>query len=755
MSTIWKLFTGDIRRITSNIVSIIIMIGLVAIPPIFTWFNVAASWDPFSNTKNLKFAVASVDEGYTSDLIPVKVTVGDQVVNALRANSQLDWTFTTRDDAINGTKSGKYYASVVIPKDFSATMMTFFSTTTVKHAKLEYYTNEKLNALAPKVTGQGADQVALQVNRTFAKTITSTALSIASGLLDKLDDPKTTTMLDTFSGNVQRFASQLDGTADLLDTYASLTDTASELMSSAASLAHTAAAQVDKADSDLSGAKKGVTDISGALGSASDALGSALSTSADSYASVAGNIDELYTNADKTGADISASLRAQAQRMDGQIAEYQSIRDAIASLPDQSLSAVKLALSAIDSAIARQQSARDALNTAAGNIDAKRSTAAADRKAVKELANEAKASIAALRTTFSDTVKPQVDSLAGQVRDITSTLKANAGGLSSAVDELDATAAKADTKLADVKATLSSSATSLREAGTKLTAFADKLSGTLKEGNMDAVRDLLGDAQPESIAATLSAPVQLTRKAVFPVANFGSALSPLYTLLALWVGSLLMMVTLKTSVSRKVRAELAEWLATRPTVSRITRPTTRRNGKGKERKVRKVRPHQLYLGHFGVFAMISLMQSTVMFGGNLLFLHVQSVNPLLYMLTGWASGLVYAFLIYTFVVSFGNVGKALGVLLLVVQISGSGAAYPLQLLPGFISDISPFLPVTHSVNMIRAAIAGVYMNDYWIELGRLLAFILPTLLLGLVLRKPLVGFNRWYVAKVESTKLLA
>ncbi|KAB7790616.1 YhgE/Pip domain-containing protein [Bifidobacterium leontopitheci] len=733
MSTIWKLFTGDIRRITSNIVSVIIVIGLVAIPPIFTWFNVAASWDPFSNTKNLKFAVASVDEGYSSDLIPVKVTVGDQVVNALRANSQLDWTFTTRDDAVNGTKSGKYYAAVVIPKDFSKTMMTFFSTTKVSHAKLEYYTNEKLNALAPKVTGQGADQVALQVNRTFAQTITSTALSITSSLLDKLDDPRTTTMLDTFSDNVQRFASQLDGTADMLDSYASLTDTADELMSSAASLAHTAAAQVDKADDDLSGVKRGVTDISGALGSASDALSDALKTSAGSYAAVADNIDGLYTNADATAADVAASLRAQASRIDEQITQYRAIRDAIAALPDQTLSAVKLALNAIDSAIARQESARDALNTAAANIDAKRDTAAADRKAVAELAGQAKSAIADLRTTFTDTVQPQVDGLATQVRSITSTLKTNAGGLAAAVDELDATAGKADAKLADVKTTLTASATSLRTAGTRLTDFAAKLSGTLKAGDMDAVRKLLGDAQPESIAATLSAPVQLTRKAVFPVANFGSALSPLYTLLALWVGSLLMMVTLKTSVSRRVRAELAASLP----------------------EGRAVRPHQLYLGHFGVFAVISLLQSTVMFGGNLLFLHVQSVHPLLYMLTGWTSGLVYAFLIYTFVVSFGNVGKAIGVLLLVVQISGSGAAYPLQLLPGFISDISPFLPVTHSVNMIRAAIAGMYMNDYWTELGWLLAFLVPTLLLGLVLRKPLVGFNRWYVAKVESTKLLA
>lgn len=155
MKTIWKLFVGDIRRITSNVVSIIIVIGLVVIPGIFTWFNVAASWDPFANTGNLKFAVANEDDGYRSDLIPVKINIGDQVVNTLRSNDQLDWTFTTKKEAINGTKSGEYYAAVVIPKNFSTRMMTFFASDG-DHAEIAYYNNEKKNALAPKITGQGA-----------------------------------------------------------------------------------------------------------------------------------------------------------------------------------------------------------------------------------------------------------------------------------------------------------------------------------------------------------------------------------------------------------------------------------------------------------------------------------------------------------------------------------------------------------------------------------------------------------------------
>ena len=189
MSMIGKIFVSDVKHITSNIVSIIIVIGLTVIPGLFTWFNVAACWDPFANTRNLQFAIANEDDGYKGDLLPVRVDIGSQVINTLRANSQLDWTFTkTAQDAIEGTKSGKYYAAVVIPKGFSKTMMTFF-TNDAQHATLDYYNNEKLNALAPKVTGQGADEISAQINEMFAKTLTSTALDIASSMLDSLSKP--------------------------------------------------------------------------------------------------------------------------------------------------------------------------------------------------------------------------------------------------------------------------------------------------------------------------------------------------------------------------------------------------------------------------------------------------------------------------------------------------------------------------------------------------------------------------------------
>ncbi|PLS29407.1 phage infection protein [Bifidobacterium parmae] len=724
----WRLFVGDVRRMFSNVVSIIIVIGLVSIPGLFSWFNIAASWNPFGDLKNLKFAVASVDEGYKSDLIPVKMTIGDTVVNTLRANSQLDWTITTKDDAIDGTKSGKYYAAIVIPKDFSKKMMTFFSAD-VDNVKIDYYDNEKKNALAPNLTNEGANEVSTQINQMFAKTLTSTALSIASQLADDLSTPGAQTALARFSANIGDFATTLDDTSSMLSSYATITGSAGALLDDSSALLANASNSATAAGSQLDAAKQGATDLSGAMTTAADTLAGALASSADSYGAVADSVDKLYADAGTQATDTAAALDTQAKHVGDQIAEYQKIRQSIADLqaklPENLQSVLQPMLDRLDTAIGVQQTLQTRLTDAANAVRAKNTDVQNQHAQVKDLATQAQSAIAGVKSNFDTQVKPQLAQLNASVTDATQVLDAGAAKLTTTLGDLDTTAANAKTGLADVQQTLTDVSGKLAKAGKRLGAFDEKLAAALNSGDMSMVKEVLGN-DPDTLAATLAAPVALQRKAVFPVESFGSSLAPLYLLLPLWVGALLMAVTLKTTVSHRVRRELGD-----------------------------PRPHQMYLGHYGIFALIALLQSTFSFGGALLFIHVQAVHPLLFMLTGWVSSLVFSFFAYTMVVSFGNVGKAIGVLMLIMQIAGSNAAYPLQMLPGWLGAISPALPVTHAVTMIRAAIAGIYDMDYWRAMGALLLVIPPLLLIGLVLRKPLVRFNQWYVAKVESTKVIA
>lgn len=726
MNTIRHIVADDLKRITGNIVSIIIVIGLTAIPGLFTWFNVAASWNPFGNTGNLTFAVASVDEGYQSDLIPVKITIGDQAINALRANSQLDWTFTSKQDAIEGTKSGKYYAAVVIPKNFSKTMLTFFSDGG-HHAKLEYYTNEKKNALAPIVTNEGADEIAAQINQTFAQTITSTAFSVADALAKQLTTPQAQQQLTAFNTGVASFAKQLTDTSTALGAYRGLTTAADSLLTSTNTLLGNTADATGGAGAQLSQAGKAVTNITDALHTSANTLGKALAASVNGYDALAGDVDEVYANAGKQAADTAAALRKQAKTLDSQAQQLQSVRDSLAALqqllPSATQPVITPILNQLDTVIALHGNARDKLNQAADTLQQDTQEAVATRQEVADLIAQAKQGMSAISADFAGTVKPELNNIAGAIADTTNTLNAGAGELEDAIGALADTSSDAHTQLDKVRDVIDTTSKQLEDAANSLTTFSQTLGNVLSTGNIEEVRKAIGN-DPASRAATLAAPVKLTRKAVYPVAQFGSAMTPFYTFLPLWVGALLMAVTLVTHMSRRRQAELGN-----------------------------PKPYQLFLGHYVVFALIALMQSTFSLGGSLLFLHVQAVHPLLFMLSGWVSSLIFSLLIYTLVVSFGNIGKALGVLMLIVQISGANGAYPLQMLPGFISNISPFLPITHSVTAMRAAIAGIYMNDYWHALGALLLFVPPILLVGLVLRKPLIRFNNWYIAKVESTRV--
>ena len=186
MRNAWRLFVGDLKRLRSNVITGIVVLGLIALPSLFSWFNMLACWDVFDNTGNLTVAVANSDEGYESDLVPIRVNIGENVMSALRENEQMNWYFTTEEDAVEGVRAGRYYAAVVIPATFSRDMMSFYSDD-VEHAQITYYSNQKKSAIAPKVTDQGADQVSNKVNTAFAETISEVAIGLSTALAEYAD----------------------------------------------------------------------------------------------------------------------------------------------------------------------------------------------------------------------------------------------------------------------------------------------------------------------------------------------------------------------------------------------------------------------------------------------------------------------------------------------------------------------------------------------------------------------------------------
>lgn len=728
MRVILRLVARDVRHATRNVMACIVIFGLVVIPSLFTWFNVIASWDPFANTSNLKVAVASTDTGYESDLVPLRIDVGEQVLSALRANDDLDWVVTTEDDAIDGTKSGAYYAAIVLPPSFSSDMMTFY-VDGAEHTDIALYTNEKKNALAPKITGQGADGVSAQISETFTQTLSEIALGLLSSLSDYLTDDDTQAALARLQARVSGLSTQLRAGAQTADMFSALFDSSIPLVNSASQLVDAAGGAFNDAAGAAGSGRDAVDSVASALRNATGGVSDALSATTKSYNAVGDRIDDLYADIDRLNGDRVTVLTDIAARVQDQIDRYNTIRDTLdtevrPTLPAAAEGALDTVIAVLDDAIARQQAVHDRLAEAATDVQGDNASAQDSHQEILVAIAEAKTAVQKAQSAYTDDLKPQLDLLSSTLSRLDSDVSVVRSDLAGVSASLSGSADSVLTAIDRGKTVASGISTSLDELADRFGDLDRALGTAADTGDLSELRDIIG-GDPGVLAASLAEPVRVDRKAVFPVAGFGAAMAPLYTILALWVGALLMTVTIRVDVNHN----------TLPGAPALT--TT-----------------QKYLGRYGIFGLVGLAQSTLLTLGLILFVRIEPAHPLLMVLAGWLTSLVFTLIVYTAVVTFGNAGKALCVLLLVIQISGSGGAYPLQLLPDWFQSISPFLPATYAIQAMRSAIAGVYAADFWISLLLLALFIVPALLLGLVLRRPLIAYNRGMSEALESTKLM-
>lgn len=249
MHNIWTLFKSDLRHLFANVVSTIITIGLVVMPSIFAWYNLIACWDVFDNTGHLTVAVANEDEGYESDLVPIRVNVGDMLVSELRANDQIGWRIVSEEEAVDGAKSGKYYAAVVIPKDFSRDMLRFYMDDS-ERAQITYYSNEKKNAISPKITMTGADTVSEKVNTVFAQSISEVMLSVAESVSRYADDMDVHGQIAALADHINAMSEDTNRVADVVEMYSGTLESAQRLLDSGSKLIRQAQDEIGLHDGD-------------------------------------------------------------------------------------------------------------------------------------------------------------------------------------------------------------------------------------------------------------------------------------------------------------------------------------------------------------------------------------------------------------------------------------------------------------------------------------------------------------------------
>ncbi|MBW3079686.1 YhgE/Pip domain-containing protein [Bifidobacterium simiiventris] len=784
MRNIWRIFVRDVRQSTRNVIAVIVAMGLVIMPSLYAWYNIAASWDPYGNTKALKVAVANVDKGYKSELMPVTINVGETVTNALRANHQLDWQFVDKDKAIDGVHSGEYYAALVIPKSFSADMMTLFSDK-VKHAKLEYYLNEKINPIAPHITDQGASTVATTIDQTFVKTLGEVALNLASSVADYAQSPEMSQYVTNATEHLSSMSSKLTSTAAQIDAYSSLLGAANDIITSTDKLLGSAGSGAADTKKAIAQASDGVSGLDSALTGATSGVKTALGQADSSYDSISKQIDAAFDDVNSQSSQVSGKLtdlQAKIQEQADGFGSYASALDSLSqSLADQTGTtigeqAVSDVKAALDAASAKARDAQTKLSDAAaalGDAAKQLNTGTADadaaRQQLKDKITAARQSVSSLNDSYNATLKPQLDALASSMNDVATQTGTVVDGLSATISSVSGLSGSMSGSISDMRTSLADASSALTKSAAKLDDLSSTITSTLSGGVPD-VSSLTSD--PDTLATVLSAPVSVNRIAVYPIANYGSAMTPFYTVLSIWVGAIILVAMLKVSISDHEKAKilglgnelpLGETMGLREAMiaGRAAGPAAALDVLMKPRPESPgnasrfgLKLHQEYFGRYMIFGALALMQGTLVCLGDLLYLGVQCEHPLQFLLTGWLAALVFSSLMYTLTVSFGDIGKAIAVVLLVVQVAGTGGTFPIETLPTFFQILSRWLLFPYAVDAMHAAMAGSYGMEYWVSMGKLALFLVPVLLLGLVLRKPVIRLNDWIIRNLESTKVM-
>jgi len=687
MRNIWTVFKTDIRTLSKCFFACVVVVAIALLPSLYAWLNIYSNWDPYGNTGGISIAVASLDEGYT-DADGTYENKGDDVVADLREATSINWVIVdTEEEAKGGVESGDYYAAVVIDKQFSRNMYRMLTDWTGKPA-ITYYENAKKNAVATKITDTAVETLKRSISENYLEVVIGGIMEQSNLLAADLtaDDPEAAVkgvlyqaqdllhacgrMMDAFetvggSGVSESSAAALE--AAVANINKNLPDGA-QLQQTAAEIQmrlNTALARVERALDRLSSAIENAPELPSAQQQLRDAAAQ-LEKAADTLETWAAGLEASGTEAGKTQAEAARQTAAECRKTAKQLR-------ALAESPDSA-----------------------------------------------DLLADCDALVKSIRTMVdripvtSKALQRELDTVAGQVADTMEGMAALAG---------DAKVMK--TALAETADAVGDTMALLRPATekllTSLESTIDDLEGLTTDEYMDTLVDILG-GDPAVYGQYFPEMVQTSVNAVYPIANYGSAMTPFYTVLAIWVGG----VILSSLIKIHARTE------------GLIDP----------------KPAELYFGRYLFFFVLSQIQAAVIVTGDLYILKVQCLHPGMLYLTGALTAFTFSLLIYSLALSFGDVGKAIVVVIMVMQIAGSSGTFPIELLPAIYQKIYRFFPFPYAIDAMRECICGMYGNYYWQQIGFLLLFAAAALLIGLLVRRPFMGLNHFMEEKLEETELL-
>lgn len=687
MHNIWTIFKNDLRSLGKCFFACVVAVAIALLPSLYAWLNIYSNWDPYGNTSGISIAVASLDEGYT-DENGCYENKGDAVVEDLRNATSINWVIVpTEQEAKQGVEAGDYYAAVVIDRQFTRNMYRMLTDWTGKPA-ITYYENAKKNAVATKITDTAVETLKRSISENYLEVVISSIMEQSNLLAADLntEDPEA-----AVKGVLYQAQDLLHAGLHMMDAFQKAGNGGVSPSNAAAvedaiaainrhlpdgDTLHKTAAEIQlELNAALARAERAMEKLQDAIENA-PAPGSSreeLLKAADRMEAAAASLEQWAADLERFGTDITMAQAEAARQTAARCRELAGQLRALAEAPD----------------------AKDILNDCDRLITD-----------IRGMVDQIPVTAAALQKQLSVVSGQVADTMEG-----VAALNADAKALKAALKQTGDAAGAAMGLLRPAAEKLLSS---LEETLEGLQEYTDEqFRGTLLE--------ILG-GDPLVYGQYFPEMVQTRIHTVYPVANYGSAMTPFYTVLSIWVGGVIL--------------------------SSIVKVHARTEG------LIDPKPAELFFGRYLFFFVISQIQSIVIVSGDLYLLKVQCLHPGMMYLTGALTAFTFSLLIYSLAISFGDVGKALVVVIMVMQIAGSSGTFPIELLPEIYQKIYRFFPFPYAIDAMRECICGMYGSYYWQQVGFLLLFAAAALVIGLLVRRPFMGLGHFMEEKLEETELL-
>ena len=701
MRKIFKVFKRDIKNIIKNPAAIIIVIGLSLIPSLYAWVNIKACWNPYVNTGQIPVAVINNDSG--ANFNGKTVNVGNEIIDELKTNNDIGWRFVSDWEGNYGLNEGNYYALIEIPSNFSSDL-TSLASKDPKKPDIIYKANEKVNAIATKITDVAQQNLTEEIKNNFIDTVNKEAFKYLNTFGDNVK--KNESNILELKNTIDETQSSLNKIQGYLDTSSKNINQVSTYLNSVKGDLPTVTKQINDLQGMVYGNKDLISSTQMGIQNVSNGIKNDLlqiQVITDKYNSLLSSLNGMNSNTsdikaiDKTIDDMQSTLDSLNSMIESSKGVLEGIND---KHPSHAIQVQIDKLSALQGIITKDKEQLNSLKTL---VDSNKIGEGTDKivKSLTDLNSNFGTNLSSANNNFYGNTLPELNNIGNTLSSGTDTANNLLESSKAIVPQLNALASfgiasgdVATSQMGDVK--------------TKLDDFKSKIAKVQTETNKitsESLNEAINTMKknPETMASFMSSPINVKTVDVYDAGIFGVALTPFYTVLGIWVGSLLMLALLTTECEDFEDGE-------------------------------KISVMQKHFGKLLLFLTISIIQTVIVLVGDILVLGVHPVNIPLFMGMGLLSAVVFTIMIFTLVSLFGNVGKAIAVVIMVFQIAGAGGIYPIQTNPKIFEVLQPLWPFTYAIDGFREGIAGPIWSDTIHDIKMLCLFGVIFLIFGIIKR---------------------